>query len=171
MKLSAHHPHLHHPKQKYTTTQVTPSWHVDKASLHIDIIHLFQNLNLEIGLQLTQKLVHSSHQNATHTCTCTHRHTQTHTHTHTPTHTYTHPHIHTHTHTHKHSHTHIHTHTPTHTPTPTYARTHTHTHTLCRRVAQGCQSLEMAVLDRPHHARLFFHREIFCTTPYDICHS
>ena len=127
MKLSAHHPHLHHPKQKYTTTQVTPSWHVDKASLHIDIIHLFQNLNLEIGLQLTQKLVHSSHQNATHTCTCTHRHTQTHTHSHT------HPHIHTPTHRHTHPHpqtlTHTHTHTHTHPHAYAHVCTHAHTHT------------------------------------------
>jgi len=60
MKLSAHHPHLHTPKQNYTTTQVMPSWHVDKASLHIDILLLFQNLSLEIGLQPTHKLVHSS---------------------------------------------------------------------------------------------------------------
>jgi len=43
MKMSAQQPDLHPQKQKYTTTQVKPSWHVDKASLHIDIIIFLQN--------------------------------------------------------------------------------------------------------------------------------
>ena len=65
MKLTTHHPHpqpyLHPPEQNYTTTHVTPSWHVDTASLHIHIILSFQNLSLEIGLQPTHKFL----QNAT----------------------------------------------------------------------------------------------------------
>jgi hypothetical protein len=42
---------------------------------------------------------------------------------------------------------------------------------VCQCVAQGHLSLEMAVLDPPHHAHLFFHRKIFCTTPCHMCHS
>ena len=62
--------------------EVKPSWHVDKASLHIDIQLLFQTLNLEIGPQPSHKLVCTSQQNDhTHA----HARTPTHTHTHTPT--------------------------------------------------------------------------------------
>ena len=66
MKLSAQHPHLHLHKPNYTTTQVKSSWHVDKPSLHIDIILLFQNLSLEIGLHPSHKLLCTSQQKATH---------------------------------------------------------------------------------------------------------
>ena len=73
MKVSAQHIHLHPQKQKYSTTKVKSSWLVDKASLHIDIILLFQNLNLEIGLQPSPKLVWTSHQKATHIYFCIHQ--------------------------------------------------------------------------------------------------
>jgi hypothetical protein len=67
MKLTTQLPHfqshLHPPEQNYTTTHVMPSWHVNTASLHIDIILLFQNLSLEIGLKPTHKFL----QNATNT--------------------------------------------------------------------------------------------------------
>ena len=70
MKLFAQHPQLHPQKQKYTTTQVKSSWHVDKASLHINIILLFENLSLATGLQTSHKLVCTSQQKATHIYFC-----------------------------------------------------------------------------------------------------
>ena len=140
-------PNLHPPQQKYTTTQVTPSLHVDKASLHIDIIPLFQNLSLEIGLQPTHKLVHSSQQNKP-TQKFLQKATKKSTHSSLPhTHTYTHACTHIHTHTHRGDHliqrlylfaclsvwsstNYTHTHTPTNTHAHTLEHTQTHTHTL-----------------------------------------
>ena len=56
--------------QKYSTTKIKSSWLVDKASINIDIILLFQNLNLEIGLKPPPKLIWTSHQQATHIYFC-----------------------------------------------------------------------------------------------------
>jgi len=99
---------LPHPPLK---TGVKTSWHVDKASFHIDIQHLFQNLSLEIGLQTSHNIVFTSQQKATHTHTRTHTHTHKRTHPHTNTHTHRHTHTHTHTHTNKYTHTKTQTHT------------------------------------------------------------
>jgi len=65
------------PKTEVYHKASQDSWHVDKASLHFDIILLFPNLSLEIGLQPSHKLVCTSRQKDTNT------HTHTHTHTHT----------------------------------------------------------------------------------------
>ena len=111
--------HLRNTQQKYTT-QVKPSWHIDKASHHIAIIHLSRNFDLVFGLQTFHKLVCTINQKATHTHnTHTRTHARTHTHANTSAraHARTHPHTHTHTPTHPHTHTHTHTHTPTHTHT------------------------------------------------------
>jgi len=72
MKLSAQQSHFHPPKQKCTTTQVKTSWHVDKASLHIEIILLFPKL--EPGNRTATLTQVSLYQPAkTHTHTHTHR--------------------------------------------------------------------------------------------------
>ena len=70
MKLSAQH-QLHPPIQKYTTTQVKTSWHVDRASLHIDITLLFPEL--EPGnrtANFTQVSLYQSAKKHTHTQKC-----------------------------------------------------------------------------------------------------
>ena len=141
MKLSAQQSHLHPTKQKCTTTQVKTSWHVEKAFLHIAIIHLFPELEpgnrnanfTQVSLNQPAKASHTHTHNRTHACTHAQTHTQTHTHTHTHSHTHTHKQTHTQTHTHTHIHTcthrHTHTDTQTHTHTQTHTRTRTHTQT------------------------------------------
>jgi len=66
---------------------VKHSWHVEKASLHIDIELSFHNLSLETGLRPSHKLVCTSQQKATHTHTHTCTHTHAHAHTYASTHT------------------------------------------------------------------------------------
>ena len=61
-KMSEHEAN-HPPQQNNTTTHVMPSWRVDTASMHIDILLLFQNSSLKIGMQPTHKFL----QNATNT--------------------------------------------------------------------------------------------------------
>ena len=137
LKLSAQQSHLHPTKQKCTTTQVKTLWHVDKAFLHIAIIHLFPEL--EPGnrtANFTQGSLNQPAKAHTHTRARAHTHTHTHTHTHKHTHTHTHPHTHTHTQTHAHTNTHPHTHmhtcshrhTQRHTHTDTLTQTHRHSH-------------------------------------------
>ena len=121
MNLPAQHSHLHPPKQKCTTTHVKTSWHVEKASLHIDIL-LF--LEIEPGNRTANFTQVSFYQPAK-------SHTHTHTQTHTCTHTCTHAHMHTQMHTHTQMHARAHT------------RTHMHAHTqVCEQYVSTGHTME-----------------------------
>jgi len=74
-------------------TRSQASWHVEKASLLIDIQHFLLNLSQERGLQVRWYQPAKD----THTHTQTHKNTHKNTHTHTHKHTQTRTHARTHT--------------------------------------------------------------------------